>query len=285
MVRAGALPRLLHFLPECSPSDLQNLQPCPEGFGCSSSPSKPRPDQLLSLTPQTTKSSTPFTPRPDQLLSLKTRKTTSLRSNNSCTLTSTPRPDQLISLKTRKTTSLRSTPTTKNSCTSTSVPRLDQLLSLKTHKATKRALFVQNNNDLSPQDVAVMSLLFFRCWEGATKCEATQQPLVLKAVNLVRLMRKQWKPCGVRLKAGKCVKQVSNRFEFDGKSLLQLVSKYRSNTKGRTRMKDMLQHEMQKYYRVSECGCLCVSCICVVCLRACACMHVLIILSVGMYDD
>ena len=113
----------------------------------------------------------------------------------------------------------------------------------------KLALF-QSDDELSHQDVAVLCVLFFCCWEGAKRCEATQRPFALKSANVVRLMKKQWAPCGVRLQAGKCTKRVSNRYYFNGQSLLHIVSKFRSNPKGRAQIQDMLKSEMHKYYQV-----------------------------------
>lgn len=123
-------------------------------------------------------------------------------------------------------------------------------------RSVTHTLFPPDTEALSEQDVAVLCLLFFRCWEAAKRCEATQQPLALKSASIVRLVKKQWKPCGVRLQEGKYTKRVSNRHDFDGQALLQLVAKYRSNPKGRAQMHDELRTRLREYYQV----------MCIICL-------------------
>lgn len=114
------------------------------------------------------------------------------------------------------------------------------------HISRRRQLSSSNNN----QDVAILCLLFFCCWEAAKRCEGTQQPLALKYANIVRIIKKHWKSCGVRLQEGKYIKRVFNRYDFDGQALLQLVTKYRSNTKGRSQMRNELQIRLREYYQV-----------------------------------
>ena len=58
------------------------------------------------------------------------------------------------------------------------------------------------------------------------RCEVTQQSLAVKSTNLVRLMKKEWTACGVRLQEGKYT-LYQKSYGFDGPSLLKMVSKYR----------------------------------------------------------
>ena len=181
MTRAGVIPSLAGILCDCVPPPLQNLQPCPEGFGCS--PSSKTQVPVCQLQQPIVQRSTPL-------------------------------------------------------------PRCQ----LQTCRVT-RTLFPPDD-ELSQQDVAVLCLLFFCCWEEAKRCEASQQPLPLKSSNLVRVMKKEWTTCGVRLQAGKYTKKVSNRYGFDGPSLLKMVSKYRCDPKGRKQMHIELQTRIRDYYQV-----------------------------------
>ena len=101
----------------------------------------------------------------------------------------------------------------------------------------------------STQDVAVLRLLFC-VWDRAAACEATAQPLALKTSFLKKILKAEWEPSGVRLHAGQHVRLVSGRYEFDCKSLLEVVSKYRANPKGRLHLLQMLIVHTRKYYQV-----------------------------------
>ena len=102
--------------------------------------------------------------------------------------------------------------------------------------------------DWSKQDVAVVSLLLCH-WSEAVDIEARKQPLNLKSAALKKLLNSKWKPCGKRLQPGLHVRKVKgHRYEFDGRDLLELVSKYRTNTKGRTKLLSHVKFKADEYY-------------------------------------
>lgn len=83
----------------------------------------------------------------------------------------------------------------------------------------------------SEQTVAILGLLFFEIWQQATTLEASKQPERFKPKALSKMLSKHWAPCGVKLVDDKYVIHICNRYEFDGGSLLKIVTKFRADTK------------------------------------------------------
>ena len=101
----------------------------------------------------------------------------------------------------------------------------------------------------SGQDLAILGIVMFSIWEKASACTTTKQPEKFKRSSLVKLVKQHWTPCGLRLRSGIHVKKhPSGRFDFDGQSLLQLVMRFVSNTKGRTKFKTILQSKVSDHY-------------------------------------
>jgi hypothetical protein len=102
--------------------------------------------------------------------------------------------------------------------------------------------------DWSKQDVAVVGLLFYH-WSEAADIEARKQPLNLKSAALKKLLNSKWKPCGKRLEPGQYVRQVKGRrYDFDVRSLLELVAQYRAKTKGRVKLLSHVKFKVNEYY-------------------------------------
>ena len=101
--------------------------------------------------------------------------------------------------------------------------------------------------DWTNQDVAVLSLIFYH-WQEAKDIEATKQPLNLKSSALVKMLQSKWNVCRVQLKSGQHMRKVRNRYDFDGRSLLELVSQYRTNPKARFKFLSHLRHMSNEYY-------------------------------------
>lgn len=98
------------------------------------------------------------------------------------------------------------------------------------------------------QDLAVLGLIFDTCWEKALACEASSRPMKLKAAAMCKLLQKRWMACRVSLQAGLHTKKKSARYVFDGHSVLELVRKYRSNTKARDVFVGQVKFAVQKHY-------------------------------------
>ena len=101
--------------------------------------------------------------------------------------------------------------------------------------------------DWTTQDVAVLSLIFYH-WQEAKDIEVRKQPLNLKSSDLVKILNSKWKVCRVQLKSGQHTRKVRNRYDFDGRSLLELVSKYRANPKARSKFLSHLRYMSNEYY-------------------------------------
>lgn len=102
--------------------------------------------------------------------------------------------------------------------------------------------------DLEAQDIAICGILFSH-WKQACECEASKQPANLKYHKLARIVKDQWTQCGVRLRAGMHVKQRTNGgYILDGSSLLNMVTRYRSDTKERKAFVAHLQQELHSHY-------------------------------------
>ena len=102
--------------------------------------------------------------------------------------------------------------------------------------------------DWSVQDVAVLSLLLYH-WQEAKDIQATKQPMNLKFSALVKILQSKWKPCRVKLSSGQHVRKVrKDQYNFDGRSLLELVKTYRSNPKGRIKFLSHVRYMACQYY-------------------------------------
>ena len=62
------------------------------------------------------------------------------------------------------------------------------------------------------------------------------------------MLNSKWKVCRVQLKSGQHTRKVRNRYDFDGRSLLELVSKYRANPKARSKFLSHLRYMSNEYY-------------------------------------
>ena len=123
----------------------------------------------------------------------------------------------------------------------------DVSTSCKMKSEWDEAVAEAGDDEWSEQTVAILGLLICN-WEQAKEIQASKQPSRFKPGKLVKVLNKQWQPCGLSLTAGEHVQHVSNRFEFNGKSLLQLVDQYRSNTKARRRWIGRHKYHVHKYY-------------------------------------
>lgn len=94
----------------------------------------------------------------------------------------------------------------------------------------------------------MLGLVFYH-WDEAKDIEARKQPLNLKSAALVKMLKCKWKPCGKRLTAGQYVRKVCrSRYDFDGRSLLELVAKYRANPKGHGKFLSHVQFKARQYF-------------------------------------
>ena len=103
-------------------------------------------------------------------------------------------------------------------------------------------------NDWSDQDISVLNLFFYH-WDKAVCIESRKQPIALKSSALVKMLKSKWKPCGVKLEPGQYVRKVqSRRYDFDGRALLEFISKHRANTKSRAKILCQVKSRAAKYY-------------------------------------
>ena len=103
--------------------------------------------------------------------------------------------------------------------------------------------------DWSDQDLAVLGLLFGPLWVKAKECEASSRPRGLTCMAMEKLFQKSWdSACDVKLKEGLYVTVRARRHRFNGKALIDLVAKYRSNTKARTRFLEHVAQTLRGHY-------------------------------------
>ena len=107
---------------------------------------------------------------------------------------------------------------------------------------------VKDTPQWTEQDLAVLGLIFGTCWEKALVCEASSRPMNLKASAMRKLLKERWQSCRVRLQPGLYIKKQCRRHLFDGHSVLELVRKYRSNTKARDVFVGQIKFAVQKHY-------------------------------------
>ena len=132
---------------------------------------------------------------------------------------------------------------TRQPRTPTTVPRC-QLQSLTTPVPPSIA-----DPDWSDQDLAVLSLLFGPLWRKAKECEVSSRPQQFKSAGMRKLMKNIWqKTCALKLKDGKFTTRKGIKIEFDGGTLLKLVTKYRVNPKNRNRFCGRIQHATKLHY-------------------------------------
>ena len=233
MVRADAIPDLIADLPDHTPPGLDILIPVPEGFGLTpSSPSAPPVCQLQQLPIATTVRHRLKSPRVCQLqqqqpISTAVRHEPATSSVAACQLLSVVVPSSKVdghdsSLRIRVRRSL-----------------------LSSFNDTKSMGY----NNMTDQDLAVLGILFAK-WDDACKCEARNQPLQLKSSALLKIIKTQWRRCGISLRAGiHTKKHPSGRYDFDASSILDMVVKFRSNTKGRNSLVHQLHTQLYSHYQ------------------------------------
>ena len=99
------------------------------------------------------------------------------------------------------------------------------------------------------QELAVMGLLFGPLWDKAKQCEATSRAKSLKTFTMRTLMHSIWqKTCDLDLQDGRFTLKKNRKIVFDGSALIDVVSRYRSDTKARARFRGRIQHSVKMHY-------------------------------------
>ena len=108
---------------------------------------------------------------------------------------------------------------------------------------------ITSNPLWTPQDLAVLGIIFGPCWDNLKEIDSSAKPGPFKASSARKIVLKHWNQCGLRLQKGVHIKEGKHhKHQFDGSSVLQLVAEYRSRTKERTRFITQLKHGLELHY-------------------------------------